>query len=72
MTHGTPTGYIYHGCRCAECTRAQRDRMRVYRARGNRTFEVLATTRGTTEIAPRAASTTGGRGPEPHGGPEHG
>lgn len=31
MTHGTATGYAYHGCRCAECRAAQRARMREYR-----------------------------------------
>lgn len=33
MTHGTPTGYAKHGCRCVACTRAQRERMRDYRKR---------------------------------------
>jgi hypothetical protein len=33
VTHGTATGYAYHGCRCVACTRAQRARMREYRKR---------------------------------------
>jgi hypothetical protein len=24
VIHGTPSGYSYHGCRCAECTEAKR------------------------------------------------
>lgn len=65
MTHGTATGYAYHGCRCAECTAAQRARMREYRK--PRTHAVPtgepATNRGTTQMCPREAGTSGGVGP---------
>jgi hypothetical protein len=33
MKHGTASGYATYGCRCAPCTRAQRERMREYRKR---------------------------------------
>lgn len=74
MTHGTPTGYAVHGCRCPDCTSAQRVRMREYRKRRTNAVPTdgNATTPGTTEIGPRDAQTSEGRGPEPHGGPEHG
>jgi hypothetical protein len=54
MTHGTPTGYAKHGCRCVACTRAQRERMREYRKRRMNAVptEAGATTPGTTQMCP--------------------
>lgn len=54
MTHGTPSGYAYHGCRCLACTRAQRERMREYRLRRTNAgpTDAGATTLGTTEKCP--------------------
>ncbi len=34
IVHGTLTGYSSYGCRCVECTAANREKMREYRARG--------------------------------------
>lgn len=31
VTHGTTTGYTWHGCRCADCTGAMRDKARERR-----------------------------------------
>lgn len=31
--HGTPSGYGYHGCRCDDCTKKNRDRVRLYQTR---------------------------------------
>ena len=32
-THGLPSSYIKYGCRCADCTKANRDRVRGQRER---------------------------------------
>lgn len=32
LKHGSCTTYTYHGCRCDECKRAQREYMRSYRS----------------------------------------
>lgn len=51
MTHGTASGYAYHGCRCRACTRAQRERVREYR-KARMTSDSPATNPGTTEKCP--------------------
>lgn len=33
VPHGTPTGYVHHGCRCTDCRRARAD---YYDKRGTR------------------------------------
>jgi hypothetical protein len=32
MKHGTSRGYCYYKCRCHDCTKAQREYLRKYRA----------------------------------------
>jgi hypothetical protein len=72
MTHGTRSGYAKYGCRCPDCTAAQRARMREYRKRRTTTIPTDggATSHGTTEIAPGAAVNDPGAGTEPSGGPD--
>lgn len=64
MTHGTISGYTWHGCRCDACTRAQRVRMREYRKR--RTTGVpsdrLATNHLENQSDPATAATVRGHG----------
>lgn len=55
MTHGTRSGYAKYGCRCTDCTAAQRARMREYRKRRTTTTiltDAGATNPGTTEKCP--------------------
>lgn len=69
MTHGAG-GYSKYGCRCTVCTAAHRSRMREYRKR-RMSSEPVATTPGTTEIAPASAGTDRGRGTEGPNPPMH-
>jgi hypothetical protein len=64
MTHGTRSGYAKYGCRCPDCTAAQRARMREYRQRRTAAIptDAGATNLGTTEIGPSDARTSPGRG----------
>lgn len=72
MTHGTRSGYAKYGCRCPECTAAQRTRMREYRKRRMAAIPSGqgATSTGTTQVAPGAAVNDPGAGTEPTGGPD--
>lgn len=57
--HGTPSKYT-GGCRCAECTEANRVRIAEYRSRRAGVEKVLPATR------PTMSATTGGAGHTPY------
>lgn len=68
MTHGTVSGYAKYGCRCPECTAAQRARMREYRKRRTTAIptDVGATNSGTTEKCPGTVGAARGVAHEEH------
>jgi hypothetical protein len=65
MTHGTASGYVM-GCRCVKCTRAQRDRMRAYRA-AKVTSDAFATKPLENQGDPATAPTVRGHGNQERG-----
>jgi hypothetical protein len=65
MKHGTGSAYVM-GCRCPDCTRAHRDRMRAYRAAKSTSGRVA-----TNHLENQSAPATVGAARE-HGNQERG